>query len=180
MKNKHIIPLIGLGLLAIAGTVAGLGLAGAFGSDDAPTPARASASNRAATPAPATATLAPATATPAPATATTTHPVRASGPEELPAVVIVEPDPDYENALRSARISQRGWLTDFSLHSVPYDEILSGGPPRDGIPPIDNPKFTTPAGASEWLGDLEPVIAFELNGDARAYPLQILTWHEIV
>ena len=117
---------------------------------------------------------------PAPATTTTPHQVRASGPGELPADVTVEPDPDFESALRSARISQRGWLTDFSLHTVPYDEIILGGPPRDGIPPIDAPKFTTPEGASEWLGDLEPVIAFELNGDARAYPLQILTWHEIV
>ena len=170
MKSKHLIPLIGLGLLAIVGTVGGLGLAGAFGSDVAPTPARASVSSRTAPPGPG----------PAPATTTTPHQVRASGPGELPADVTVEPDPDFESALRSARISQRGWLTDFSLHTVPYDEIISGGPPRDGIPPIDAPKFTTPEGASEWLGDLEPVIAFELNGDARAYPLQILTWHEIV
>ena len=92
----------------------------------------------------------------------------------------VEPDPDFERALRNAGISARGWETDFSRHTVPYGEILSGGPPRDGIPPLDNPKFTTPEDASKWLGDQEPVIAFELNGDARAYPLQILTWHEIV
>ena len=69
---------------------------------------------------------------------------------------------------------------DFSRHIVPYDEILSGGVPRDGIAPLDNPKFATPEDASEWLGDQEPLIAFELNGDARAYPLQILIWHEIV
>ena len=92
----------------------------------------------------------------------------------------ISPDPDFESALRSARISRRGWETDFSLHTVPYDEILSGGPPRDGIPPIDAPKFITPDDADPWLGNQEPVIIFELNGDARAYPLQILTWHEIV
>jgi hypothetical protein len=51
--------------------------------------------------------------------------------------------------------------------------------PMDGIPAIDEPAFE---GMSEvdWLADEEPVIAFELDGDARAYPLQIMTWHEIV
>ena len=92
----------------------------------------------------------------------------------------VEPDPDFEKALQRAGISSRGWETDFSRHTVPYDEIISGGPPRDGIPPLDNPTFTSTNAAGDWLDDQEPVIAFELNGDARAYPLQILTWHEIV
>ena len=93
---------------------------------------------------------------------------------------VVEPDPDFEDELRSARLSTRGWKTDFSRHTVPFSEIFSGGVPRDGIPPIDEPKFTTFDNADEWLGRLEPVIAFEQNGDARAYPLQILIWHEIV
>ncbi|PKB66922.1 MAG: hypothetical protein BZY81_06150 [SAR202 cluster bacterium Io17-Chloro-G4] len=74
----------------------------------------------------------------------------------------------------------RIWTTDFSRHTVPYSEILAGNPRRDGIPPIDNPNFTTPASASDWIKDLEPVIALERNGVAKAYPLQILTWHEIV
>ena len=52
--------------------------------------------------------------------------------------------------------------------------------PPDAIPSIDAPQFDTTEAASEWLEPLEPVIAFERNGDARAYPLQILTWHEIV
>lgn len=63
---------------------------------------------------------------------------------------------------------------------IPLDQIISGGPPPDGIPAIDQPRFVTPAAASEWLQPNEPVISFELNGDARAYPIQILTWHEIV
>ena len=70
--------------------------------------------------------------------------------------------------------------TDFSRHTVPYREILQGNPRRDGIPPIDEPNFTTPALASEWIDPLEPVVAVEVNGDVRAYPLQIMTWHEIV
>ena len=78
------------------------------------------------------------------------------------------------------RFSSRGWETDFCQHSVPYDEFLSGGPPRDGIPPIDAPKFETLESADAWLEDREPVIALALKGEARAYPLQILIWHEIV
>lgn len=62
---------------------------------------------------------------------------------------------------------------------VDPDEIISGGPPPDGIPPIDEPKFQSVTGV-DWLSDPQPVVALEVNGDARAYPLQILTWHEIV
>ena len=93
---------------------------------------------------------------------------------------LVQPDPDFEKGLAEALISTRVWKTDFSLYTVPYSDIFSGGVGRDGIPPIDNPKFTTPDLAEEWLGGLEPVISFENNGDARAYPLQVLIWHEVV
>jgi hypothetical protein len=51
--------------------------------------------------------------------------------------------------------------------------------PMDGIPAIDEPVFES-VSEVDWLADKEPVIAFELDGDARAYPLQIMTWHEIV
>jgi hypothetical protein len=63
---------------------------------------------------------------------------------------------------------------------VPLDEIVPGGPPPDGIPAIDRPKFVTPGEADRWLQAREPVLAVEIGGDARAYPLQIMTWHEIV
>ena len=82
--------------------------------------------------------------------------------------------------LRAARISPLGWKTDFTKSSVEFSEIFSGGVPRDGIPPIDQPFFTTVDAAAEWLNSKEPVIALEIGGDARAYPLQILIWHEIV
>lgn len=58
-------------------------------------------------------------------------------------------------------------------------EIISGGPPPDGIPPIDRPRFERPS-EIEWLVPNEPVIAIDLAGDARAYPAQIMVWHEIV
>ena len=69
--------------------------------------------------------------------------------------------------------------TDFSRHSIDMDEIMSGGPCRDGIPSIDDPQFVPVSEASD-LGATEPVIGLVINGDARAYPLRILTWHEIV
>ncbi len=69
--------------------------------------------------------------------------------------------------------------TDFSKRSVEWKEIMSGGPPKDGIPSIDNPR-TEPISKIENLADTEPVIGLIINGQARAYPLRILTWHEIV
>ncbi|MCB0167718.1 MAG: DUF3179 domain-containing protein [Anaerolineae bacterium] len=73
-----------------------------------------------------------------------------------------------------------GLATNFCLHNVDYREILSGGPPPDGIPPIDNPNFDTMAEGNTWLSDNHPVIALVVGGEARAYPLGILTRHEIV
>jgi len=57
--------------------------------------------------------------------------------------------------------------------------IISGGPPPDGIPPIDHPKFER-ARDVRFLRDREPVLAIRVGTDARAYPVQIMTWHEIV
>ncbi len=72
-----------------------------------------------------------------------------------------------------------GWTrTDFSKSTIEWNEIMSGGPPRDGIPPIDAPLFRT-TDAETSLADTDPVIALEINGDARAYPLRVLIWHEI-
>jgi hypothetical protein len=77
-------------------------------------------------------------------------------------------------------VPRTGWETDFSRHTVPLSEFLSGGPGKDGIPAVDGPRFVAVEGAAEWLADREPVIELELEGVARAYPLQILVWHEIV
>jgi len=73
-----------------------------------------------------------------------------------------------------------GWKTDFARHCVPLSEITSGGPPRDGIPPLDRPTFDEAALADTWLEPQEPVIVVAEANEARAYPLQILIWHEIV
>jgi hypothetical protein len=63
---------------------------------------------------------------------------------------------------------------------VPLDQIVSGGPPPDGIPSIDNPKFISVQEADRNLEDSELVLGLNINGDVRVYPLQIMVWHEIV
>ncbi len=83
------------------------------------------------------------------------------------------------------QVSTAGWRTDFGRHSVPLSEFQPGGPPRDGIPPIDEPRHVPQTEADAWLAPEEPVIAVAIAGEdgehlARAYPLQIMLWHEIV
>ena len=70
---------------------------------------------------------------------------------------------------------------DTAKQIIPLDQIVSGGPPRDGIPSIGNPKFvSTEEASSNFLQGSDLVIGLEINGDVRAYPLKILVWHEIV
>lgn len=73
-----------------------------------------------------------------------------------------------------------GWDTDFTKHLVPLSQFVDGGPPRDGIPPIDHPRPVSLHSGDRFLLPREPVIAVVVNGQARAYPEQILVWHEIV
>jgi len=70
--------------------------------------------------------------------------------------------------------------TDFDNSTIDIDTVMSGGPPKDGIPSIDKPKFDGVRQARKWLDEREPVIRVELNGEARAYPLQLLIYHEII
>ncbi len=93
-----------------------------------------------------------------------------------PGLLIRDPHPAVAQGLP---FDTSEWKTNFSKFSVPLNEIRSGGPPKDGIPPIDRPKFETVADAGKWLKPAEPVVYVERAGDARAYPLQILIWHEI-
>jgi|CXWL01.1.fsa_nt_gi hypothetical protein len=71
------------------------------------------------------------------------------------------------------------WTTDFTRASVAAGEFRSGGPGKDGIPAIDEPQFIGVDDA-DFLADVDPVLALEVGDEARAYPLQILIWHEIV
>ena len=77
---------------------------------------------------------------------------------------------------------KREWPdTDFSNTTVEnWNEILSGGPPKDGIPALSDPSFISVSEESR-IGDREPVMAVEIDGEVpRAYPIRYLTWHEIV
>jgi hypothetical protein len=65
-------------------------------------------------------------------------------------------------------------------HSIDLEAIISGGPPPDGIPPIDDPSYESVEDAATWLDDASPVLVVDVADDVRAYPLAILTWHEIV
>jgi len=63
---------------------------------------------------------------------------------------------------------------------VDPSKILSGGPPKDGIPSVDNPKFVSVSEADRLIRDDELVLAIDYKGVKRVYPFQILVWHEIV
>jgi hypothetical protein len=76
--------------------------------------------------------------------------------------------------------ADREFTTDFSITSIDFAEVLSGGPPKDGIPAILKPKFVDINEADTWLMPQEPVVQVQVNGVAKAYPIQILMWHEIV
>ncbi len=60
------------------------------------------------------------------------------------------------------------------------DQLLSGGPPPDGIPSIDDPELDSIRAADSWLGDEDPVLSLTVGEETRAYPLAVPTWHEIV
>ncbi len=62
---------------------------------------------------------------------------------------------------------------------IGLDDLISGGPPPDGIPPIDRPQFEE-VGEVGWLGDDDPVLSLTVDGETRGYPVGIMTWHEIV
>lgn len=62
---------------------------------------------------------------------------------------------------------------------VDTDLIISGGPPPDGIPPIDEPSYTV-ASEVDFIDDIEPVLVVDVEGETQIFPVQIMTWHELV
>lgn len=102
-----------------------------------------------------------------------------ASPAPQPTAIEARPSLNPPPALPPAG-AEAEFRTDFSRHSVDYREILSGGPPKNGIPAIDDPAYVSVDEAEEWLAPQEPVIVVEVGDQARAYPIQILTWHEIV
>jgi hypothetical protein len=85
-----------------------------------------------------------------------------------------------QNSDRPVERALPGWNTNTAKRTVELQELQAGGPVKDGIPAINNPRFVDVGRAEKWLRPNEPVISLVINGRARAYPLQILIWHEIV
>ena len=154
-------------LAALAGVLAAAALlaAACTGGDDAPAEAASSA--------PATPTAeTPATAATPGAAGGSSSAGGSSDASEVPPLTMREIDfliTFWDEFPKTAWNSRSVKLTDLDRPSI-----------RDGIPAIDEPKFIAPAEAAAWLAPDEPVIALEIDGDARAYPLQILMLHEIV
>ena len=93
----------------------------------------------------------------------------------------VEPLTSEEKANIEIEMSEKEVLiTDGVKHTVPLQEIVGGGPEKDGIPSIDKPIFTTTKEAEDFLSDIEPGIAYSSGDTNRFYPFKILVWHEIV
>lgn len=68
---------------------------------------------------------------------------------------------------------------DYSTSAIDQEEIMSGGPGKDGIPSLTSPKFTKAAQA-DYLKETDKVIGVNFGGKAKAYPVKILSWHEAV
>ncbi len=82
--------------------------------------------------------------------------------------------------MRRYRHRLPGWQTDTTRRSIELQELAAGGPGKDRIPAIFQPQFVKPRTAQRWLNPREPVISLTVDDESRAYPLQILMWHEIV
>ena len=89
--------------------------------------------------------------------------------------LLAEPRPVDNSALPPRHLDEER----FPESLVDRFDVVSGGPPPDGIASIDEPTFQA-ASTVDWLTDTEPVLSFSLGDDARAYPLRVMNLHEIV
>ncbi|HJM74638.1 MAG TPA: DUF3179 domain-containing protein [Dehalococcoidia bacterium] len=70
--------------------------------------------------------------------------------------------------------------TNWAIRSINLDDLIPGGPGKDGIPALNEPQFISHEEAARMIEPQSPVIALEVNGEVRAYPIDILIRHEIV
>ncbi|MCI0533252.1 DUF3179 domain-containing protein, partial [bacterium] len=83
-------------------------------------------------------------------------------------------DPNAEYAFE-----REGLRTNTAKTSIPLDKVLGGGPGKDGIPALTNPKFTSVLEAGKVFRDDSLGILVTAGGETRYYPYNILVWHEI-
>lgn len=101
-------------------------------------------------------------------------------PSELPLIRKDDSQTVTSTPQTSLPPAKKIMITDGIKHSIPLDQIVSGGVPKDGIPSIDNPRFVSIKEAQRFLVDGDFGIGLEYRGEARFYPFKILVWHEIV
>jgi nitrogen fixation-related uncharacterized protein len=94
--------------------------------------------------------------------------------------IIMDEIEETINETNMIKSNREVFITDDTKHSIPLNEILSGGPGKDGIPSIDNPKFISIAEADKYLNADSVGLGIVHKGEARFYPYQILVFHEIV
>ncbi|MDP2578231.1 MAG: DUF3179 domain-containing protein [Gemmatimonadota bacterium] len=87
--------------------------------------------------------------------------------------------PPAQAAAQENYDDEPAWRTDLSKYIVHPDSLADAGR-RDRVPSINDPKFVSSEEAAEWLGDREPVAVLTLGGEMRAYPVQILLYHDVV
>ena len=96
-------------------------------------------------------------------------------------VVAPETPPPEEPAVTGGTGEYEIKTTDAGVrYIVDPEKILGGGPPKDGIPSIDNPRYVSVAEADTWIADNALVLTISYKGVVRVYPWQIMVWHEIV
>lgn len=100
----------------------------------------------------------------------------ATAPEaQEPPMVVPEEKPGIPSGELEIKTDSSGLK-----YIVAPEKLIGGGPPKDGIPSIDEPRFITLEEADEWIEDNELVLALKYKGVKRVYPFQILVLHEIV
>ncbi len=111
---------------------------------------------------------------------TSPAPVPQSSSEAVsrPDMTLIPLQEDEQEAV--AKWKNRGWQTDFSIKSVHLSEITQAAAFRDVIPPIDDPQFLQASELSDAIPGNEPIAVLQQGEIVKAYPLRILTWHEIV
>ena len=184
-RQKRLVPWSVAGFAMLAVACGGSGgqpiLGGEVDSSVAVAPARPepSATASPAGGAPETRSVTP-VAAPFPIVTPTPYQAPAEGPPPEPDLLDSAIGLDERAKLKEFRDPNLGsdWRTDFSRRSIALTEFVSIIP-RDGIPPIDEPEFFPVSEPPAYMRPREPVIAVEINGEARAYPLAIMMQHEV-